>query len=282
MRIAPWLVLFVLLLAGGPAFADSPQGERARLKVDDAPLGGKFTLTVVDAATLQERIELPPGPGRLLAVRFAKAEGRNPFLIPGDLAMVDAEGRRWSRGFLPLTEGELAGRLGKEESRWALWWIPRDGERLGWEDLSGLTVHYGTATGSFEAADVSATLEAFPWDRLFPGEFPVEREASELIRMPNPAMFDTQPLVLRQKPPEYPKSALYHRYEGTVHVAAVVDHTGKVIDAYVVLSNASHDLNVSALAAVMQWEFRAGKKNGEWATGEVVVPVRFSLKSLDQ
>jgi periplasmic protein TonB len=62
-----------------------------------------------------------------------------------------------------------------------------------------------------------------------------------------------------------------------VNVAALVDETGEVIDAFVLQSSASHELNMAALVAAMEWTFTPGRKQGQPTRGYVLIPLRFSL-----
>jgi protein TonB len=97
----------------------------------------------------------------------------------------------------------------------------------------------------------------------------------QLAVPPNPASFDEPPLIEEGRPPEYPKSIRMYDFTGFVHVVAVIDTEGTVIDAYVIETDAIHLLNVSALSAVMDWQFQPGRKSGRRVAGEIVVPVRF-------
>ena len=55
---------------------------------------------------------------------------------------------------------------------------------------------------------------------------------------------------------------------------------GTVDDVFVLHSDATHDLNVSALSAVRKWVFKAGRKGGIKVRGEMVIPVEFSMGSV--
>ena len=275
-------VALTLLASGKPARAQS-EAFQARIAVDDTPLGGRLAIEAFLAAGIDERARAA-NPGRVLAVRFSEASEKRAFLIPADLWLETGNGERWNLGFYPLTEDRLEGILKPGETRWALWWVPTGSPNFPWSSQGDLVLHYGSQKAAFDVADsarMEQVLAALPWDRVPEGDFPTDRAVSDLIRQPNPAAFDVMPLVLKKKEPEYPKSAQYEKYEGTVHVAAVVDERGKVVDAFVVLSKTAHELNVAALAAVVQWEFRAGKWQGEYVKGEVVAPIRFSLRSVD-
>ena len=72
-----------------------------------------------------------------------------------------------------------------------------------------------------------------------------------IIAIDDPAAFDDSPGILTRRDPVYPKTARTFDFKGTVNVAALVDETGLVVDAFVLQSSASHELNMAALTAAM-------------------------------
>jgi len=60
-----------------------------------------------------------------------------------------------------------------------------------------------------------------------------------------------------------------------MRVVAHLDGKGQVTDAFVLQSRAVHDLNIAALAAVIEWHFLPGKKAGRNVAGDVMIPIRF-------
>lgn len=271
------------ILAGFLACAVGvPPGEAGnfytKLRANDAPIGGRFSIYAYALDSLDVSLSLP-GPGRMLIVNFRESNGKNSFLIPGDLALRDPRKKEWDRGFMPLSGQPLAGFFPKDQSRWALWWVPEDS--LQWSSITDLNLTYGFSQSPFvplDEKDTGATLEAIPWDLIRETAIEPDRGVGDLLVPPNPADFDQQPLVkYPRKEPEYPKSARMYSFEGTVFVAVRVEKDGTVSDARVIDSDAIHLLNVSALVAVMDWNFRAGRKGGVSVGGEMVVPVRFAL-----
>jgi TonB family protein len=284
MRLKTWAglagVLTLVSIVGGSgdggAAPLSTGNFYARIGANDAPLGGRFHIYGYFLDSLDVAVKTP-GPGRVLALNFRGSNGKNAFIIPGDLTVQDDRKRQWNRGFCPLAKDGVAGLLGKDESRWALWWLP---DSLAWNAATDLTVHYGFSKSAFvpmEDMDARATLDALPWDLIRAATLVADRPTGHVVRTPNPATFDEPPRVQTRKAPVYPKSARVYDYEGSVHVVAHVTEKGTVTDAYVIHSSAIHQLNVSALVAVMEWTFRPGKKGGIPVAGDIVIPVQFAI-----
>ena len=74
--------------------------------------------------------------------------------------------------------------------------------------------------------------------------------------------------------PVYPDLARRMNVTGTVHVAIVVDTTGKVTSAKAV--DGSPVLRGSAELAVKQWRFEPATMNGKPVTGSGTVSVTFN------
>jgi len=284
MRLVQRICLLglLLVLAVPARGADRDGNFYARVRANDAPIGGRFTVYAYMLDSLDAGVELP-GPGRVLAINFRQSNGKDSFVIPGDLYLEGATKQRWDQGFVPLGSRRLAGLLPKDESRWALWWVPTGSEALVWESLQELSFHYGFTRSPFvplNDEDTAATLKALPWEWIAGADLDTNRPVGELAYPPNPAAFDKVPVAKERRAPVYPRSARMYSFEGTVHVVAVVNEKGSVLDTFVLHSDATHELNVSALSAVKRWIFRPGTKGGTRVTGEVVIPVRFSLDSV--
>lgn len=281
MQLKTWAgLLGALTLVTGLAEAAPLSGGNfyARVGANDAPLGGRFHIYAYFLDSLDVAVPTP-GPGRLLAVNFRGSNGKNAFVIPGDLYVQDSRKQEWRTGFCPLSETGVAGLLDKDESRWALWWVP---DSLAWNGAQDLHLYYGFARSTFvplEEKDARATLDALPWDEIRAAEIVADRPTGHVVRRPDPAAFDTQPVIRTRRPPEYPLSARVYNFQGNVNVVARVSEEGTVTDAYVIQSSAIHVLNVSALVAVMDWTFRPGKKGGVPVAGEMVIPVQFARGS---
>ena len=276
MRIAAWLGLVGLLLLTAESLEAGSSGNYyARLRANDAPLAGRFSIYAYMLDSLDTALDLP---GRVIALNFRESNGKNSFLIPADLALGGLDQTSWIKGFVALGEKRISGFLGRDDSRWALWWIPADS--LGWNSPGDISVRYGFVASSFvplDDKDAEATVNALPWDDIYAAELSVDRTTAQLRVAPNPAAFDQFPRAKIRRDPVYPKTSRMYAFEGTVHVVAVVDVEGNVTDTYVLHTSATHDLNVSALVAVRKWVFRPGKKGGVKVSGEVIVPVQFAM-----
>jgi TonB family protein len=278
MKPMTWAgILGVLTLVSGAAEASPPRGNfYARVGANDAPIAGRFHIYAYFLDSLDTAVPVP-GPGRILAVNFRGSNGKNAFVVPGDLYIQYGRKQKWAQGFCPLSEAGIAGLLGKDESRWALWWVP---DTLAWNAPDDLEVYYGFARSEFvslEDKDAEATLAALPWEEIHAATLVPDRPTSHVMRMPDPAAFDTAPIVRTRRAPQYPVSARAYDFQGNVHVVAHISDKGAVTDAYVIHSSATHILNVSALVAVMDWTFKPGKKGGVPVSGDMVIPVEFAL-----
>jgi TonB family protein len=81
-------------------------------------------------------------------------------------------------------------------------------------------------------------------------------------------------VLLTKVQPIYPDLARRMNVAGTVHVAIVVDTTGKVISAKAI--DGAPVLRGSAELAVKQWRFKPSTMNGVPVTGKGTVSVRFT------
>ncbi len=279
LRRLVWLWLLGLLAAGR---GETAGGDfYARLRADDGPIAGRFSVYAYFLDSLD--VALPqPASGRMLLLNFREANGDNSFIVPGDLYLKDHRGRSWSRGFNSLETNRLAGFLDRDEARWALWWVPTGVDSLTWSTPLDLSLWYGFAKASFaplKPEDARAVAGALPWERVTSVDVSVDRSVADLGDAIDPAAFDVPPSVVERVNPVYPKSARQYDLVGTVNVVAVVDERGEIADVFVLQSSATHDLNAAALAAVRKWKFKAGTKGGVSVTGGFLIPVSFSRGS---
>jgi len=263
-------------VAGGPARAAD---FHTRFRANDAPIAGRFTVYAYFLDTLDVALQLPPGSGRPLLLVFADSNGDNSFLIPADFALEDAAGHRLTRGFNPVGSGRLGGLLAKDTTRMALWWVPRGREDFDWADPTELTLWYGFAHKSFfpmeenDAAKARRLLSRIEATSvILDPEAPVDK----VDWAPNPQAFDKLPEVWTFREPEYPQSARRYDFTGLVGVVAQLNDEGYVENVFLLQSSGVHELNVSALVAVSEWRFRAGRKNDKKVGGDILVPIRFS------
>jgi TonB family protein len=156
-------------------------------------------------------------------------------------------------------------------------------DSVGWETFQDLTIHYGFFKSIFvplKERDTEKILAAVPWETIAGVQIDPDRRVGELLFPPDPAAFDKVPVAKERSQPAYPVSSRMYAFEGSVYTVAVVNAKGTVDDAFVLHSDATHDLNVSALSAVSKWVFKAGRKGGVRVRGEMVIPVHFSMGSV--
>jgi TonB family protein len=90
----------------------------------------------------------------------------------------------------------------------------------------------------------------------------------------------TSPRLVREVKPVYTGAAMRARIEGVVGLKCIVEPDGSVGPARVVRSlDAASGLDEAALAAVKQWRFAPGTKNGTPVRVEIGVEMSFSLRS---
>ena len=81
-------------------------------------------------------------------------------------------------------------------------------------------------------------------------------------------------------PPPYPSTARRRGWEGEVLLLVNVTTQGEVDKVTVHQSSGYQILDRAALNAVYRWEFQAAQKNGRAVAGQVMVPIRFSIKDI--
>ena len=84
---------------------------------------------------------------------------------------------------------------------------------------------------------------------------------------------------LHNPAPEYPESAINRGLEGTVLLKVQVNAAGKATDVQVYKSSGASALDEAALGTVRRWSFVPAKRGSEAISGQVIVPIDFSLNS---
>ena len=79
-------------------------------------------------------------------------------------------------------------------------------------------------------------------------------------------------------PPPYPTTARRRGWEGEVLLLVDVTSLGEVCKVTVSRSSGYQILDRAALNAIYRWQFQAAQKNGRAVAGQVMVPIRFSIK----
>jgi TonB family protein len=85
----------------------------------------------------------------------------------------------------------------------------------------------------------------------------------------------TQGLVVKKVQPNYPQEARYNHIQGSVHLSAVINKTGDVVDLEVI--DGPIELVVSAVNAVRQWKYRPYILKGEPMAVQTVITVNYQL-----
>jgi periplasmic protein TonB len=92
----------------------------------------------------------------------------------------------------------------------------------------------------------------------------------------------TAPRVVKSVPPRYTPEAMKARIEGVVALGAVVQEDGAVGNITVVRSlDSMYGLDEQAIAALKQWKFEPGTKQGKPVAVRVNVELSFNLRSRD-
>lgn len=86
------------------------------------------------------------------------------------------------------------------------------------------------------------------------------------------------PLLKQNPPPDYPNSARRRGYQGSVVLKVLVGADGRVAAAQIDQTCGYAILDRTALAAVRDWKFDPGIKDGKKVKMWVKVPVRFELQ----
>jgi protein TonB len=121
--------------------------------------------------------------------------------------------------------------------------------------------------GNFSSAEALA---------LAAGLVPSDRRAT-VIAGPGPGI--VMPRVLKTVSPAYTSAGMAARIEGTVVLRAIVEADGTVADVSVVRSlDAASGLDDQAVAAVRQWRFRPGTKDGKVVATSVQIETNFNMR----
>jgi protein TonB len=87
------------------------------------------------------------------------------------------------------------------------------------------------------------------------------------------------PVVKREVKPSYTMEAMRAKEQGKVFLEALILPDGSVRDTRVLVGfPLENGLNQSAVAAVRQWQFEAGRASGKPAPVVVTIELQFTLK----
>jgi TonB family protein len=88
----------------------------------------------------------------------------------------------------------------------------------------------------------------------------------------------TAPVLIKETKPKYTEAAMRRKVQGVVEISAVVQKDGKVGSMYVTRP-LDDDLDVEAMEALKQWEFKPGTKEGQPVNVRVNVEMTFTLRT---
>lgn len=135
-------------------------------------------------------------------------------------------------------------------------------------DLSQLELALNPGTGGGGVGDFEVRL---PVGGAAGGE-----QSSEVDQLFSMSDLDQKPRVIYQPSPQT-SAALQKLAPGTVTIVFVVDQRGRV-ESPIVQSSSNPAFEAAALAAVKQWKFEPGKRNGEAVRFRMRVPITFPKK----
>ena len=86
------------------------------------------------------------------------------------------------------------------------------------------------------------------------------------------------PIIVKEVKPQYTASARDKRIQGSVLLRAVVLENGHIGDSVEVLKSLDADLDQQAVAALKQWEFKPGTRDGKPVAVRISCELTFTLK----
>lgn len=108
-------------------------------------------------------------------------------------------------------------------------------------------------------------------------------QASQPVAQTAPAQTITPPIAnanyLHNPAPDYPESAIDRGQEGVVLLRVQVNAQGKAVTVQIHQSSGVSALDNAALRTVRNWSFVPAKRGNQAISGQVIVPVDFSLNS---
>lgn len=103
------------------------------------------------------------------------------------------------------------------------------------------------------------------------------QEGQQPYKVKDPGV--TAPAIIKEVHPRYTDEAKEKKIQGLVELEAVVLEDGTVGDVTVTKSlDATYGLDQSAVAALVQWQFKPGQKDGKAVKVLVEVEMSFTLK----
>lgn len=243
----PSPVYLVVDLFSGPAHS----GEGSDLN-EAPPAGGKPTPSVKNT---KQRLPQPP----LRSIR--KTKSKNDFSLPATISASAEKATRPKSAFqvpapvsTKTTQQVTADKNVKTPSAPVL----EDAT----EPLTGIQGHMKGTPAATSGSGSGTRGEAVSGQGQSGSGSPVE----------TPMGYGSNP------PPPYPSTARRRGWEGEVLLLINVTARGEVSQITVSRSSGYQILDQTALKAVYRWEFQAAERNGQAVAGQVMVPIRFSIK----
>ena len=104
-------------------------------------------------------------------------------------------------------------------------------------------------------------------------------EAQDAGQVYEPGNGTTLPVVVTEAKADYTPAAMKARIEGTVVLQTIVRADGTVSDVRVVQSlDTEHGLDEQAVAAMKQWTFKPGQRDGKPVAVRIHCEMRFALR----
>jgi TonB family protein len=107
--------------------------------------------------------------------------------------------------------------------------------------------------------------------------FPMSSPLGQDTKVYKPGDGVTPPVVVKEAKPKYTGTAMQRKVQGSVFMTVVVLDTGDVGDVTITKS-LDEELDQEAIAAMKQWKFKPGTKEGTPVAVQVEVEMTFTLK----
>lgn len=102
--------------------------------------------------------------------------------------------------------------------------------------------------------------------------------SATLQQVYEPGNGTTMPIIVKEVKPQYTDAAQDRKIQGSVLLRAVVLENGHIGDSVEVLKSLDADLDQQAVAALKQWEFKPGTRDGKPVAVRISCELTFTLK----
>jgi protein TonB len=125
-----------------------------------------------------------------------------------------------------------------------------------------------------EAADVEVPVNVFSSAAEIPVTIGIDDEPES---EPEFYAFDEPPVLIESIKPVYPEVAMQVGIEGTVLLRLLVDVDGSVIEAGIIQSDVTPDMEKAAISAAWEYRFKPAKQRNVPVKAHVALPVIFKI-----